>query len=528
MQKTQGFTLIEMLISVGLVSIMAMMYMVSEHSEYNNLEAKNLAISTQAYAKAYSKFLSDVHDKKLYVMTGNSDECVPYNPFGSQNTATFSLADLRQKFGKKYVDPTRPNKSVCRQISGDYAGSFLKDKNKFNQSPCLGVTFNQSLGKYEALLFYVDSGSRTPDLSLARLAAINLNGKGGYFSNNQIISKGGWTVNANDIRLADPQHCGGSRIAPNSLLINMDEFMEFNDDASNSAALSRESDEIHPVGSKLNTNTSKSDLFMSHNGTPHKIIFDKTNNVVMSTSGSTISISGAFQASSLQGTLQVASGSPCDVSQVGAMAKQNDPEAQTIGIQQGEAICTDSELICAVYGTRYCWIPAKGNTVHYGDPNHTGRLTDKLICPAFAPFMEQATGYQVGTSLPVTFKNLTTSFVNPNTGKTYAVVRSVQAIGDSTTSCAVWQYSVAYGCTLWNTAICQAGSSYHYDGACGNTGGTAICDGFNKDIRSDWVHGNHTITGGAGKDWKCIQQTTPPPTYLDSVTCTSKLVVQGS
>lgn len=538
--RSKGFSTLEMVIAAGMIMMLGYLYSLSLRGDLVNQEGNQLATQTLSYAKTYAKYLGDLQSGNLYLM-GSGNNCIRYNPFMSGNTTVIGLSDLTQNFGKRYYDPNDPPDVIkCTSIAGSYKNTYLNEKNSFRQTPCLGVTKNIA-GKLQAFLFYVDNGSNTTSLDYVRNAMIRLNGKGGYFENNGTVrSNGGWNLGITDPRFADPGHCGGSRISPNSLVVNMDQFVEFNDQLSNSVALNRESDIVHQPGTLQNTNTSKTDIYMSsNNGTNHQIVLDKLNNVTLSTSGSTVTLNnGDFQPDSLQGTKQVVSGAACDVSEVGAMAQQADPNARSIGIQQGEAICTDSQLICALYGSRYCWLPAKGNTITYSDAAHTGRLGTRLVCPAYAPFMTYAKGYQQGNA-NVTIENIITPINNPNTGKTYNLARGAKAIGDnSPVGCEIWGYTAAYGDNNWGRYSCQAGTTYHYPGNCGLSGGTAACDGVTKNGNQGWYgrcrgevqigQYNCANAGCAGKDWTCTKQGVTPPVMLETVTCTSKLVIQAS
>ncbi len=538
--RTKGYTLFEMTIAAGVIAMIGYIYSLFLRNDVINVQGNQLATQTLSYAKTYAKYLSDLQNGKIYITTGTSNDCINYDPFAiaGSNTITIGLNDLTDNFGKRVYDPNNPQLLKCTPTPGSYVNSMLNESNSFRQTPCLGVTKNAA-GKFQAFMFYVDSGQNSTIPEYSRDAMIRLNGKGGYFeSNGTIRSNGGWGLSASDPRFSNPSHCGGIRISPYSLVINMDQFIEFNDSLSNSVALNRESDLVNQPGTLQNKNTSKSDIYMSSNGTNHNIVFDKDNNVVMSTSGKIVTLTGAFQAASLQGTLQVKSGAACDASQVGAMAQQNDQLNPALGVQQSEAICSDSELVCALYGTRYCWLPAKGNTITYNDAAHTGKLGSRLVCPAYAPFMSYAKGFQQGNS-NVTIENIITPITNSNTGQTYNLARGVKAIGDnSPRGCETWGYTAGYGDNNWGRYSCQAGTTYRYPGNCGLSGGTAACDGATKNGKQGWYGRckgavqigpyNCANAGCAGKDWTCTKQGVTPPVILETVTCTSKLVIQAS
>lgn len=105
-------------------------------------------------------------------------------------------------------------------------------------------------------------------------------------------------------------------------------------------------------------------------------------------------------------------------------------------------------------------------------------------------------------------------FCNPNTGScnpyinnsACTFVRPYQAGG-----CSTYSYTVAYGCGQTGQATCTIGSTYHYPGNCGTSGGYALCDGVRKDgvcvVGNFWCNPACSGTGCAGGNWSCSAYT---------------------
>ena len=435
--RNTGFTIYEMLVAVMFLMFGCYAYMTYTQTDFRNTQAKQLTAQTLYYAKVYSHFLSDVQNHKIYVMTGHTNECELYDPFKFDSVATFSLADLNQNYGKKIYEanPLPLSNPNCTPIGNTYLPSMIRQTNIYHQTPCIGVLKNRA-NKLMPLMFYVDTtGSIQSEEAISRLAAIRLGGMGGYFKQNGLlVGMGNWGLIATDPRVADAAHCGGARISPTSVMVNLDQMVEYNDSLSNDVALDRESDTEHQPGDVANRNTSKSDIYMQGNGVNHQIILDKQNNITMTTQGNTLSINSPVKASTFQATAQKASGSQCDADQVGAEARQADPGAVAMGLQQSKVVCADSQLICSMYGYRYCWLPVRGTTITYSDPNLTGKYGDKLICPAYAPFLLSATAALPGGEFKV--------YDDSSTTTNYCHVQAATWDGDS--ACANTRVSYRY------------------------------------------------------------------------------------
>ena len=152
--------------------------------------------------------------------------------------------------------------------------------------------------------------------------------------------------------------------------------------------------------------------------------------------------------------------------------------------------------------------------------------------------MSSSTGYQLGNS-NVTLQNITTTVVNQNTGRSYVIPRGVQAIGIAPSTSCTYHYagdfcvghqSGDYPCTVnngdTNVPIFQACSHWKniFTGECdqwtpkGQCGGPSYQRIDNPSLGCGW--------GGLFETSKSC--TNIGPVMLETVTCTSKLVIQGS
>jgi hypothetical protein len=381
-KKNFGGIMLDLILAVGLMNFVIYEYIKITTIKQNQQKARQLAGASLYYAKIFGHYLHDIQSEKLYSMTGNGNECVLFNPFSTNNTQIFNPNSLSGDFGWK-IEKNQYG-YICNPTDGSYMSSELKSTNQYNQKPCLGAT-KLSDGSISAFLYWVaDSKSSATPLEIARLASIYLEGKGGYLSSDGTITgNGGWSINVKDPRFADPAICSGEKIAENSLVINLDQFVEYK--TLEQTWLQRESDEKYQVGDPNNKNTVRSDIYVGKNN----IYFDQDKDVKLQLKDDgdiQVDTPNSLVAPSFQPLETHASGEKCTAEEVGKQAKQYDPGFVQYGIQQSGIVCSDSELICYLYGSRYCWLPVKGQKVQFKDTNHTGSLGSRFVCPAFAHF----------------------------------------------------------------------------------------------------------------------------------------------
>lgn len=384
--KKNGFTLIEITIALFIIGCIALMFSMNQTQQYQKNRAKDLASQSLIYAKLYGAYMKDVERGAIYNMT-NGSFCVQKSPLAVNSSQTISLSDLqRDDFGSKNVEASDKNNTICTINKDNYYNNVLSGTNMYKQKPCLGVTKSPA-GKLQGFLFWVSTSQSfgTP-LDVARSAAILLGGKGGYVMDNKIIGQGGWSLPLSDVRFSDPQACGGTGIAPNSIVINMDQLIDVNDELNDNWSLARESDNDYAPGDAKNKNTAKTDIFLNNK----KLILNSDTGVSIQANDNQVNITGDVYANSLTPTESASTGDSCLSTEVDKIKRQNDPSAGSL-MQQSTVICTDSELVCSLYGHRFCYLPVKKSTIRYSDPKNTGWMGTQLICPGYAPFLNTAT-----------------------------------------------------------------------------------------------------------------------------------------
>ena len=391
MHKQHGFTLVLILLCLGILGTVFAIWSQFQAKQYNYQQARKLVVATQIYAKLYGKYLHDLDENNLYVMTGISDECRKLE-INTGDSLNLSLNDLQQNFGK-FKENTSPldTKIRCTAISDNYMKPELTSTNLYNQTPCLGVSKTQS-GELQAFLFWATNNvaNATP-LNVAQITSLKLDG-GGYLDSSAttpvIKSHAGWGLDTTSPVFADIAQCGASMIAPNSVIINMQMSPEYNTQLNDSLSLSRESDNKYALGDSRNRNTAKENIYMSENGNNHAFVLNTESNVKMYAQGDKVIIeNGDLTTGSLQAYEEKEPGSECSSDEVGTKARQAEPPAGITGIQVENVVCTKSKLLCDAYGLEYCWVPRKGTNIVYTDPKDpaTGSPMIGMYCPTYSP-----------------------------------------------------------------------------------------------------------------------------------------------
>ena len=388
MQKQQGFSLVLLLMCVAILGTCVAMWSQYQAKVYDYQQSRKLVTISQTYAKLFGKYLHDVDENNLYVMTGISDECRKLQ-INTGDTLNLSLNDLQQNFGTFKENPSPLDLAIrCNARAGNYMTPELTGINLYNQIPCIGVSKTQS-GELQSFLFWVTNNAidATP-IAVAQIASLKL---GGYIDSSLttsiIKSRAGWTLDTSSPIFANIAQCGASMIAPNSVIINMQMSKEYNQQLSDDMSLSRESDNKYILGDVRNRNTSKANIYFSENGNNHAIVFNTESNVRLVTQNNEVTLqNGNFTASSLRASTEQEPGSSCNDDEIGTIAQQAPPPAGFEKIQQSNVVCTKSKIICSVYGTENCWIPVKGSNIVYNDPkDEDGNLVNGLYCPAYSP-----------------------------------------------------------------------------------------------------------------------------------------------
>lgn len=380
--------------------------------------------------------------------------------------------------------------------------------NLLSQKPCLSVVKNAATNKIEAIMYYV-SMRTNPNISsdFMQKAAISLNELAGVY-NGTLAKTSSWNLPSSSVYFINSGQCvAGYSLRSNSLVLNLNLYPEFNRSIHQDIGLNRKLDPNHynnPLGSAGNKNTSLADIITNgkdiqlNNTANLKLTTNNPNSLGLNNSNL---MANTFEASSV-----IASGTQCSSSDLGTIARQGDAN---VGNTQSDVVCSYNPLICG--GTGYCYTPVLNNTIIYKDVSKSGWMGTTFTCPANVPYLQAATAYQEGNPNPyVTYQ--TTSFNN------YTMTRGAIANGNSGWNCTAWNVRYWYSCTLGDpssysvTLACNNGATFNPRGNCVN-----------------WARGKTcTDEGLQGLEHTCTNWTPPPPIYINSATCTSKLIIKAN
>lgn len=471
--KKRGFTIIEILITLAFLGVISVLYYKNNNKEIDLRRSRALADQANVHAKLFINYLV-------------SNE-------SSISTATSS---------------TTPMVISMDQLIASGSVQTATGVNLLSQKPCLAIVKNPNTKKIEAVMYYV-SEKTNPNITKAfmQTAAISLNELAGVYDGANVRTST-WSLPSSSVYFLNSGQCvSGYTLRANSLVLNLNLYPEFNNSIHQDIGLYRKLDpnnRANPLGTAGNKNTSLTDIIT--NG--KDIQLNNSANLKLTTNNpSSLSLNNAnLMANTFEASSMIASGTQCSSSDLGTIARQGDAN---VGNTQSDVVCSYSPLICG--GAGYCYTPVLNNTIIYKDVSKSGWMGTAFTCPANVPYLQAATAYQEGNPNPyVTYQ--TTSFNN------YTMARGAIANGNSGWNCTNWQVNYQYPCKLgvpvnWEISdMCVPGDTFNPRGQC-----------------IGWARGKPcTDEGLQGLAHTCTNWTPPPPIYINSATCTSKLIIKAN
>lgn len=471
--KKRGFTIIEMLFALVIFAIVSILYFKNNNSEIDLRRSKALAEQANVHAKTFINYLV-------------------------ANESSISAA----------TSTTAPTIISMDQLIASGNVQTVTGVNLISQKPCLSIIKNAATKKIEAIMYYVAAKSNpTISSEFLQKAALSLNELAGVY-NGSGVKTSSWNLPSSSVYFLNSGQCvSGYSLRPNSLVVNLNLYPEFNHSIHPDIGLHRILDPnkaTKPLGTPGNLNTSLTDIVT--NG--KDLLLNNTANLKLTTNNPySLGVNGSnLSANTIEATSAITSGTQCNSSDEGTIARQGD---SNVGNTQSNVVCSYNPLICG--GNGYCYTPVLNNTIIYKDVSNSGWMGTTFTCPAHVPYLQSATAYQAGNPNPyITYQ--TSSFNN------YTMARGAIANGNSGWNCTAWNIKHWYSCTLGDpasyaiTVACNNGAIFNPRGNCVN-----------------WARGKPcTDEGLQGLEHTCTNWTPPPPIYINSATCTSKLIIKAN
>lgn len=274
----------------------------------------------------------------------------------------------------------------------------------YEQTPCVTIVRNPNTGGLEALMYYVGGTNQMSAQAhnLVRRASIALGGKGGILLDGKIEGNSGWSIDEGLFFLNGAAECGG-RLANNSLAVNMDLLLDWNQHLQRAHSLMRGEDKTSGQqslpGRLKNSNTSKSNIyFVKDNG----VVFDnsvKRDPIKLSILyngqgagsatlgiGSLESVSVKLVSDSIQPDLFIDAGTKCNPQEEGKTVADRGIPGQTNSIiARSTLVCSKNGMLCSNGG--YCYLTSIPNQITFRNTNQG--IQDKygqFRCPGAVPF----------------------------------------------------------------------------------------------------------------------------------------------
>ena len=394
-KKFNGFTLLEIMFAIGFLGIASLIYVKSKHSEQKLQLSKTLGEQAKLSSKYFANYILQNESQISKIASTTAPIIIPFD----------------------------------QVINSGITPVGVNNTNILNQKACVSILKNPNSGNLEAIMYYVSNGitNKLEEKDIIR-AVHSLSGVAGLYKNGQ-VNTNSWSVQPGSLYFAGANTCAsGYTLNERSLVVNLTMLPEFNRNTLPDVAVKRVKDLTESLGSAGNRNTTLSNItFSSGKG----IYMNNSGQPELIANGSTLSIqNGDLMARSIQGTESIVSGTTCQPSELGKVAKQNDP--QTLGFTQSSVICSYNPLVCA---SGYCYVPSVRPKVIYSDSRNAGSLGNVFYCPANMPFLEGATAYQQGNpSVQIT--------ILTNTMNGYTVSRGARVYGSTPGTFCTYHYSV--------------------------------------------------------------------------------------
>jgi type II secretory pathway pseudopilin PulG len=377
-KHNSGFGILESMLVLAMLAIITLSIVWFNSRDAAKKDAKILSAQTEAFTKAYAKYMKI---KEVYALLVQQTQAGP---------VTLSPSSL-------YSVSAWP--------------SDLTTQNMYRQTPCVTIVRNSSTGGLEALMYYVGGSNQQSALALdiVRSASIWLGGKGGILLNGAIRGNAGWSVDNGSEFLSGASQCGGA-LANNSLAVNLDLVLDWNQDLHPLYSILRGTDrtlgQLSLPGRLKNANTSKSNIYLEPTAGIILDNSDPANQVKLavqySGSGSGASTLGLGNNASnkligdaLQPNLFFGAGQGCASDEEGKTVADQGLRGDIAGVlSRGTLICTHSDVLCGAVGG-YCYLTSIPNQITF--QNTTKGIQDpagKFICPQAVPFaMGVKTGF---------------------------------------------------------------------------------------------------------------------------------------
>ena len=471
--KKRGFTIIEMLFALVIFAVLSIFYFQNNNKEIDLRRSKALAEQANVHAKTFINYLV-------------------------ANESSISAA----------TSTTAPIIISMDQLIASGNVQTVTGVNLISQKPCLSIIKNGATKKIEAIMYYVAAKSNpTISSEFLQKAALSLNELAGVY-NGSGVKTSSWNLPSSSVYFLNSGQCvSGYSLRPNSLVVNLNLYPEFNHSIHPDIGLHRILDPnkaTKPLGTPGNLNTSLTDIVT--NG--KDLLLNNTANLKLTANNPySLGVNGAnLSANTIEATSAIGSGTQCNPSDEGTIARQGD---FNVGNTQSNVVCSYNPLLCP--GTGYCYTPVLNNTIIYKDVSNSGWMGTTFTCPAHVPYLQSATAYQAGNPNPyITYQ--TSSWNN------YTMARGAIAHGNSGWNCTNWQVNYQYPCKLgvpvnWEISdMCVPGGTFNPRGQC-----------------IGWARGKPcTDEGLQGLAHTCTNWTPPPPIYINSATCTSKLIIKAN
>lgn len=355
-KKRMGFTIIEMLIVIGIM-VASTPFILSQIKQSNdNKIAAEYADQTKVYTQSFT------------------------------NAIKFNYATYYDYAVKN------PNTTQVLRYSDIKTQGFLPSGNVaklFNITPCVAMRYNPTTREMQSVMFYTDANNATTIKKLLVAKAVKLYGAGsGYYHSGNVTGSGAsWSLVTGNNLVNDSvaSRCDTGKLTDYGLAINLnlnDNFPKVTDSAQ---WLSRSKDDKSAQGVAENNNTMQTDIVMQSGTTRNGIYLEgneNTNHPVQlisnqsskinpesyNTSKPSMIITGGFTADNIQPTDSVPSFTVCDHREVGAIAKQQaDGKTPIVGQMQ----CTYNPLQCTgidptgIPLNGYCYLSATDIAIRY-------------------------------------------------------------------------------------------------------------------------------------------------------------------
>lgn len=389
--QNNGFGLLDSMVALVLLTSIILTIFLFKNQNAQTNKARQLAGQTEVFAAVFARYMNASY---------TNNESMPAQ-------ITLSPLDL-VSLGKWPMD--------------------LATYNVYHQTPCVAIRKNPVTNNPEAIMYYVDGIEDDPSIIyVSRAAAMYLGGKGGIFLGDKIQGNSGWSISSTSSFFDSVPVCG-KRISKNSLAVNMDLFLDWNQVQQSVVSIFRGTDASGGLsnlpGRIRNKNTMKSNLYFSDTT---GVVLDATNKnaplrVTTNNQYGKVLALGDNNSYSLVAGAVLTSGSSkflesCNYLEVGKIVSDQSQFSNN-NLARSTLVCTKNNALCVDGG--YCYLPNTVNNIVFRNQD-TGvqDQNDQFVCPNYVPY---ATGIKTNLS-----NNIANVFVMINTGGKTSPTNSIVA-----------------------------------------------------------------------------------------------------